>query len=186
MAAFIIAKHNIPLKKYIILFFAIGLFLPYKLGSITVVKMMLNLGFFNSRLSLIIVYVAMGMPFGIFVLTDFIRGIPDDLINSAKLDGCSGPRIYRMIVMPLVKSALITVAVLQSLHVWNDFWYPLILIKSVRLNTIPLAVAKLTGYLIVDNPKVFAVLCLASLPMIIFYLFLSKYYVRGIYAGALK
>ncbi len=186
LAAFILAKHDIPFKKYLIFFFAIGLFLPYKLGSITVVKMMLNFGLYNSRLSLLAVYAAMGIPFGVFVLTDFIKGIPDDLINSAKLDGCSGPRIYYMIVLPLIKSALITVAVLQSLHVWNDFWYPLILIKSERLNTIPLAVAKITGYIIVDNPKVFAVLGIASLPMIIFYLFLSKYYVRGVYGGALK
>ncbi|WP_319562681.1 ABC transporter permease subunit [Marispirochaeta sp.] len=112
--------------------------------------------------------------------------IPEELSNSARLDGCSEHAIFTRIIVPLTKPALATVAIVNFIPVWNDFWFPLILIRSNEAKTVPLATALLFGQFETNFGMVFAVLSMASLPVMFFYLILSRYFVKGLTRGAMK
>jgi raffinose/stachyose/melibiose transport system permease protein len=147
---------------------------------------MINISLFDTLSSLIIVFVSMGIPLGVFILYDFIRMIPEELSNSARIDGAGEGAIFRRIVVPLIQPALASVAIVNFIPIWNDFWFPLILIRSNSQRPVPLATAILFGQFETNFGMVFAVLSLASLPVMIFYLVLSQYFIKGITSGAMK
>jgi len=186
LASYVIAKYEFPLRNFIYIYFLAGLMIPIKLGTVNILQIMVKLHLFDNIVSLIIVYVAMGIPIGIFILTDFIREIPEELSNAARIDGCSEPRIFFNIIIPLLRPALAAVAIFNFVPIWNEFWFPLILIQSNNMWTVPLATAQLYGQYQTQYGLVFAILAVASLPVIVFYLILSKQFVRGLSAGALK
>ena len=186
LAAFILAKYRFPLNKFIYLYFLIGIMIPIRLGTINIAQIFKELNLLNNLLALIIIYTAYGIPFGIFILTDFIRMIPEELSNAARIDGCSDYGIFLRIIIPLLKPALSTVAIITLLPIWNDFWFPLILIKAENLKTIPLAASSLFGQYETKWGLVFAVLTIASVPLIIIYLILSKQFMKGLSEGAFK
>jgi len=186
LASYVLAKYKFSLNKLIYFYFLVGIMIPIKLGTINIVQIMNNLHLYDNLLSLIIIYTVMGIPFGIFILTDFIRMIPEELSNAARMDGCSDYGIFQKIIIPLLKPALAAVAVVNILPVWNDFWFPLILIRSDHLKTIPLATASLYGQYETQWGMVFAVLTVASLPIVIFYLIISKQFIKGLSEGSFK
>jgi len=186
LASYIIAKYEFPLRNFLYIYFLAGLMIPIKLGTVNILQIMVKLHFYDNIASLIIVYTAMGIPIGIFILTDFIREIPEELSNAARIDGCSEPRIFFNIIIPLLRPALAAVAIFNFVSIWNEFWFPLILIQSNKMWTVPLATAQLYGQYQTQYGLVFAILTIASLPVIVFYLILSKQFVRGLSAGALK
>jgi len=100
----------------------------------------------------------MGIPFGVFVLTDFIRLIPEELSNSARIDGCSEPKIFFRIILPLLQPALAAVAIINFIPIWNDFWFPLLLVRSDNVRTIPIATALLFGQYETNFGLIFSVL----------------------------
>ena len=140
----------------------------------------------DNILSVVLINIAVGIPFGVFVLTDFIRMIPGGLSDSARIDGCSEMGILIKITTPLLRPALAAVAIVNFIPVWNDFWFPLVLIKKDAMKTVPLATALLFGQYQTNYALVFAVLTLASLPVIIFYLIFSRHLIKGLSSGALK
>ena len=186
LASFVIAKYQFTGNRFLYFYFIAGLIIPIKLGTIGILKTMITLNLFDHIASLVIVNVAMGIPFGVFVLTDFIRMIPEELSNSARIDGCSEPKIFYKIILPLIRPALAAVAIINFIPIWNDFWFPLILIRSDHMKTIPLATALLYGQYETNYGLIFAVLSMASLPVIIFYLILSRQFIKGLSSGALK
>lgn len=186
LAAYALAKYEFRARVLIYVFFVAGLIIPIRLGTIGILKTMIGMKLFDTQWSLIIVFLAMGIPLGIFILYDFIRMIPEELSNSARIDGCSEHVIFRRIVMPLTKPALATVAIVNFIPVWNDFWFPLILIRSNEVKTVPLATALLFGQFETNFGMVFAVLSMASIPVMVFYLFLSRYFIKGLTSGAMK
>lgn len=185
-AAYVIAKYEFPLRNFLYIYFLAGLMIPIKLGTVNILQIMVKLHLYDNIASLIIVYTAMGIPIAIFILTDFIREIPEELSNAARIDGCSEPRIFFNIIIPLLRPALAAVAIFNFVPIWNEFWFPLILIQSNKMWTVPLATAQLYGQYQTQYGLVFAILAIASLPVIVFYLILSKQFVRGLSAGALK
>ena len=186
MVAFVLAKYNFPARKFLYVYFILGLIIPFRLGSLSILKMMIDIKVYDTIFSLIIINTAIGIPFGVFVLTDFIRVIPDELCNAARIDGYSEPHLFLSIILPLAKPAIATVAIVYFIPFWNDFWFPLILTESDSSRTVPRATALLFGQFETDYGLVFAVLSLASIPVILFYLILSKQFVKGLSAGALK
>ncbi len=149
-------------------------------------KTMIGFHINDNLLSVIIVSIAVGIPFGVFILTDFIRMIPEELSNAARIDGCSETGIFRIVIIPLLKPAIASVAIVNFIPIWNDFWFPLVLLKSDAVKTVPLATALLFGQYQTNYGLVFAVLTMASFPVIIFYLFFSKYFIKGLAAGSIK
>jgi raffinose/stachyose/melibiose transport system permease protein len=186
LVSFILAKYRFRGNRFLYFYFIAGLIIPIKLGTIGILKTMITIHLFDNIASLVIVNVAMGIPFGVFVLTDFIRMIPEELSNSARIDGCSEPKIFYKIIVPLIRPALAAVAIINFIPIWNDFWFPLVLIRSDNIKTVPLATALLYGQYETNFGLIFAVLSMASLPVIIFYLILSRQFIKGLTAGALK
>ncbi len=186
LASYALAKYEFRGKTAIYVYFVLGLIVPIRLGTIGILKTMIGLTLFDTIWSLVIVFVAMGIPLGVFILYDFIRMIPEELSHSARIDGCNEHMIFRRIVVPLSQPALATVAIVNFIPVWNDFWFPLILIRSNEVRPVPLATALLFGQFETNFGMVFAVLSLASLPVMTFYLLLSRYFIKGLTKGALK
>jgi len=186
LVSYVLAKYKFPGNRFIYLYFIVGLIIPIKLGTIGILRTMINLHLFDNLLSLIIVYTAMGIPFAVFILTDFIRMIPEELLNAARIDGCSEPKIFYRIIVPLIRPAIATAAIINFIPIWNDFWFPLILLKSDNVKTIPLATALLYGQYETNYGVIFSVLSVASLPVIIFYLIMSRQFMKGLTEGVLK
>jgi len=186
LISYVLAKYRFIGSRFLYFYFIAGLIIPIKLGTIGIIRIMLGLHIFDTLAALIIVYTAMGIPFGVFILTDFIRLIPEELSNSARIDGCSEPIIFFRIILPLIRPALAAVAIINFIPIWNDFWFPLLLIRTDNVKTIPLATALLYGQYETNFGLIFSVLTAASLPVIIFYLIMSRQFIKGLSSGALK
>ncbi|MDC7239490.1 MAG: carbohydrate ABC transporter permease, partial [Spirochaetales bacterium] len=186
LAAYAVSKYSFRYNKAIYLYFVIGMIVPIKLGTIDIMITMLRLRIYDSLWALIIVYIAMAIPLSVFVLYDYIRMVPDELSSAARIDGCSEPGIFSRVIVPLIKPGLAAAGIISFIPNWNEFWFPLVLIKTKENYTIPLATGQLFGQFDTKLNLVFAVLSLASVPVIIIYLLLSNYFVKGLSAGAVK
>ena len=186
LASYILAKYNFIGNRFIYFYFLIGIMIPVRLGTINILQMMDKLNLLDNLLSLIIIYTVKGIPIGIFILTAFIKLTPEELSNAARIDGCSDYGIFFKIILPLIKPALGTVAIVNILPIWNDFWFPLILIRSDNLKTVPLATATLFGQYETQWGIVFSVLTVSAVPLMIFYLLISRQFIKGMSEGAFK
>ncbi len=186
LPSYVIAKLKFRGSSLVYLYLLAGMMIPLRLGTLNIVRTMNWLSLTDSLLALIVVYAAIGIPYGVLIFTGFIREIPEELSNAARMDGASEYSIFGRIIVPNLRPAIAAAAIINALPIWNDFWFPLILISSDTKKTFPLATANLFGQYQTDFGLVFAALSLASLPMIIVYLLISKQYLRGIETGALK
>lgn len=144
MAVFYLARYPFRWNPYVLFFFMLGLMLPMKLAILPLYMMLLQ-HLLDTLTSLVVLYVAGGIPFAVFVCYGCFQTLPRELDQSARLDGCNGFQVYYKIILPLMKPALSTVGIVQLIGVWNDFFYPLIFLKSGELSTIPLGVLTLFG-----------------------------------------
>lgn len=186
LAGFYLARYPFKWNGYILFFFMIGLMLPMKLAIIPLYVIMLKMGLLDTLFSLIFVYVAGGIPFAVFIFFGFFRTIPGALEDSARLDGCNEFQIYYKIALPLMKPALSIVGIVNLVNVWNDFFYPLIFIRTDELKTIPLGMLTLFGEYDTQWNLLFAGLTISSLPMLIAFLFASRQFIDGLTQGAIK
>lgn len=186
LAAYAIASWRSKFTQLVYVFFIAGLMIPIRLGTINIFQLIKSLGLFNTIFSLFPVYIAMGLPIAVFVLTEFIRSIPRDLIEAGIIDGASKWRIYRSIIIPLLRPALATVAIFNLVPIWNDLWFPLIFITDDNHKTVILGVSSLFGQYQSDWTKILAVLTMSSLPVLLLYLVMSKQFIKGLTSGAVK
>lgn len=186
LAAYAIVNWKNKQSRFIYLFFIAGMMLPIKIGSIKLLEMMKALGLLNSIAALFPIYIAMGLPIAIFVLTQFISDIPYELTEASVIDGASRFRIYAQIILPMIKPALATVGIYNLVPFWNDLWFPLIFISDDRSKTLLLGVTRLFGQYQTDWSKILAVLTLSAIPVILLYLTMSKQFIKGLTAGAVK
>jgi raffinose/stachyose/melibiose transport system permease protein len=186
MAAYALAKWKSPATKFLYIFFIAGLMIPIRLGTLDLVRLIMFLGLQNTLWSLIPVYVAMGMPIATFILTAFIKSLPGEMFEAAKIDGASEWRIYTQIVIPLMRPALATVAIFNMIKIWNDFWFPLVFIRSEESRTVALGVSLLFGQYHTDWTRALSTLALAAIPILILYVLLSREFIKGLTAGAVK
>jgi len=186
LAAYALANWRSKFAGLIYIFFIAGLMIPIRLGTINIFQIVRSLGLLDTIYSLFPIYIAMGMPLTIFVLTSFIRAIPHDLIDAARVDGASEWRIYSSIILPLLRPALATAAIFNLIPIWNDLWFPLIFIRADDQRTVMLGASLLFGQYQTDWTRILSVLTLASLPILILYLLMSKQFIKGLTAGAVK
>jgi raffinose/stachyose/melibiose transport system permease protein len=132
-----IAGLQLPVR----IFFIAGLMIPIRLGTLDLVRLIKALNLQDTYWSLIPVYVAMGMPIATFVLTAFIKELPGEMFEAAKIDGASEWQVYSRIVLPLMRPALATVAIFNMIKIWNDFWFPLVFIRAEESRTVALGVS---------------------------------------------
>ena len=186
MAAFGIARYRYKLSVVIYLLFLSGIMLPLKAAIIPLFLLLKRLGLLNTLLSLIFVYTAMSLPSAVFILSGFMRGLPWDLDDAARIDGCNDLQIYWRIILPLTRQALVIVTIYNAIPIWNDFFFPLVFIQNDNLKTLPLGMTVFFGQYQTDWGLLFSALSIAILPMTILYILLSKQFVQGLTAGAIK
>ncbi len=186
LAAYGCVRWRSRYSRWIYLFFVAGLTVPIKIGSVNLLQIMIKLGLLDRTISVIPVYVAMGLPIAVFTLYEFIKGIPAELTEASLIDGAGPLRIYRSIIVPMVRPALATVAIFNLVPIWNDLWFPLIFIRNDSQRTLILGVTRLFGEYQTDWSKILAVLSLSCVPVIILYLTMAKQFISGLTAGAVK
>ena len=186
MVAYGLANWRGKWSTILFFFFVVGMMLPIKIASIKLLEMMRGLDLLNTIWALIPIYVAMGLPISVFVLTEFIRQIPGELTEAALIDGAGRFRIFGQVTVPLLRPALATVGIYNLVPFWNDLWFPLILISDEKSKTLLLGVTRLFGQYQTDWSKVMAVLTLSALPVLVLYLIMSRQFIKGLTAGAVK
>ncbi|MFN4009999.1 carbohydrate ABC transporter permease [Pannonibacter carbonis] len=186
MAAFALSEYRFRGNTLMGLYLAIGIMIPIRLGTVAILQLMVASGLVNTLTALILVYTAQGLPLAIFILSEFMRGISDDLKNAGRIDGLSEYKIFLTLVLPLVRPAMATVAVFSMIPIWNDLWFPLILAPSEATKTVTLGSQVFIGQFVTNWNAVLAALSLAILPVLVLYLIFSRQLIRGITAGAVK
>ena len=186
MAAFALSEYRFRGNTLMGLYLAIGIMIPIRLGTVAILQGMVAAGLVNTLTALILVYTAQGLPLAIFILSEFMRTVSDDLKNAGRIDGLSEYAIFFRLVLPLVRPAMATVAVFTMIPIWNDLWFPLILAPSEATKTVTLGAQMFLGQFLSEWDAVLAALALAILPVLILYLIFSRQLIRGITSGAVK
>ena len=186
MAAWALTEYRFRGSTALALYLSIGIMVPIRLGSVAIVNMMRSAGLNDTLTALILVYVAQGLPMAVFILSEFIQQIPDDLRDAARCDGVPETRIFFEVIMPLLRPVIATVAVFTIVPIWNDLWFPLILTSSDSTHTITLGVQQFLGQYITDWNAVLAALSMAILPVVAIYVILSRQLIAGLTSGAVK
>jgi ABC-type glycerol-3-phosphate transport system permease component len=185
LAGYAFAKHRFWGRDKLFFIFIGSLMIPWQVNIIPGFVIVKNLGWLNTYKGLIIP--SMGWcAFGIFLNRQFIYSIPDDLIDAAKIDGCSEFMIYRTVILPLIKPVLATLSIFTFLQQWNNFVWPLVIIHTPSMRTIPLALAVIQGQFGANFAMVMAGAVIATLPMLVVYLMFQKYIIKGIAMTGLK
>lgn len=186
MAAFALSEYRFRGNSLMGLYLALGIMIPIRLGTVAILQMMVASGLVNTLTALILVYTAQGLPLSVFILSEFMRNLSDDLKNAGRIDGLSEYQIFFRLVLPLVRPAMATVAVFTMIPIWNDLWFPLILAPSEATKTVTLGAQVFIGQFVTNWNAVLAALSLAILPVLILYLIFSRQLIRGITSGAVK
>ncbi|MEE2708403.1 MAG: carbohydrate ABC transporter permease [Gemmatimonadota bacterium] len=191
MAAYALARFAFPGARPLFFYFLAGLMIPIQLAIVPLFFQMKDFHLLNSRVGLLIVYVAFGMPFAIFILTGFFRSLPSTLHESALMDGASELRAFWSIMLPLARPGLITVGIFAFLGTWNEFFMAFMFLSgegSQELRTLPLGLANITivSQYRSDWGMAFAGLVLMVLPTLSVYAILQRHLTKGITVGALK
>jgi raffinose/stachyose/melibiose transport system permease protein len=185
-AAFALARIRFKAGRILLMVIAIGSMVPVQIGLGPLFSTMLDLGLLDSLLGLILPYLAFGIPYQIFVLYGFFRGIPDELEESARIDGASTFRIFWQIVLPLAKPALAALFVLDFVATWNEYAMATTLLRSQTQWTIPLAVQSFSTQHGTDYGPMNAFIFMSAIPVLLVYLLFQRYFVQGALAGAVK
>jgi len=186
MAAFALAEYRFRLNTLTGLYLMLGIMIPIRLGTVGILELMVASHLVNTLYALVLVYIAAGLPIAVFVLTEFMRTISDDLKNAGRIDGLSEYKIYYWLVLPLVRPALSTVAVFTMIPIWNDLWFPLILAPGESTKTVTLGAQQFIGQYVTNWNAVLAALSLGILPVVVLYVLFSRNLIRGITSGAVK
>lgn len=186
MAAFALSEYRFRGNLLTGLYLALGIMIPIRLGTVSILQMMVATDLVNTLTALILVYTAQGLPLAVFILSEFMQGISDDLKNAGRIDGLSEYRIFARLVLPLVRPAMATVAVFTMIPIWNDLWFPLILAPAEETKTVTLGAQVFIGQFVTDWNAVLSSLSLAILPVLVLYLIFSRQLIKGITAGAVK
>ncbi len=186
LAAYALANWRSRASNFLYIYFIAGLMIPIRLGTINLFQIIQSLHLEDSLFSLIPVYIAMGLPIATFVLTSFIRSVPSELLDAARIDGASEWRVYSTIILPVVRPALATVTIFNMIPIWNDLWFPLIFIRAQESRTVTLGVSLLFGQYQTDWTRALSALSMAAIPVLVVYLLMSTQFIKGLTAGALK
>ena len=185
MAAFALAEYDFPGNAMVALYLSIGIMIPIRLGTVGILRLMVSLKLVNTLTGLILIYVAQSLPLTIFILSQFMRQVPKDLKDAARIDGASEYRIFGM-VLPLIRPALGAIGIFTMIPIWNDLWFPLIISPSSKTATVTLGVQQFLGQFVSDWNAVLSSLTLAMIPILILYILFSRQMIRSITAGAIK
>jgi len=185
MISWALAEYRFIGRGALSLYMMMGTMISIRLGSVGILRIVVRLGLPDSLWALILVYTASSLPLTVFVLTQFMRQIPRELKDAARVDGASEYQIF-FLILPLVRPALATIAIFAIIPIWNDLWFPLILAPSERVRTVTLFTQQFLGQYTTDWQAMLAALTLAMVPVLVLYAIFSKQLIRGILSGTFK
>ncbi|MCX8644295.1 carbohydrate ABC transporter permease [Bifidobacterium sp. B4081] len=186
MCAWWIVRVNTRVARFLYLLFLFNMIVPFQMVMFTLSKMADMLGL-NTPWGLCVVYLGFGAGLAVFIFTGVVKGIPQELEESAMIDGASIPRTFFGIVVPIMRPSIVSVAILEAMWIWNDFLLPYLTLDMRRFKTMSIAIQYLKGgYGSVDMGAMMGCLVLAIIPIIVFYLICQKYIIKGVLAGAVK
>lgn len=186
MSAYRMVRHNSRFNKFLFAVFVAAMVIPFQSIMIPLVKVMSSLNLMNSIPGLIVAYLGFGVPLSVFLFHGFVKSIPLEIEEAARVDGTSIYGTFFRIVLPLMKPMFVTVIILNTLWIWNDYLLPSLVLQSADLRTIPIATFAFFGQFTKQWDLALPALVLGILPVIIFFLAMQKYIVEGITQGAVK
>lgn len=184
MAAFLLSRRKTKTNRVFYYYFILGLIAP--INYVATIKVMQSLNLFNTYTGIILLYSALMIPFTVFLFFGFVRSIPRELDESAVIDGSGGYRLFFRIIFPLLLPVTVTSVLINFMNAWNEFILPLYVFNKSSAQPVTLAVYNFYGTFISSWNLVCATIVLATLPILILYLFGQRYLISGMTAGAVK
>jgi multiple sugar transport system permease protein len=184
MAGFAFAKLRFRGREGVFRLLLAAMVIPAQVGMLPLFLLLKAMGLVNTMVAVLIPFMA--PVFGIFMIRQYTLSIPDEMLDSARVDGAGEFRIFRSIVLPVIRPILVTFAVFSFLSAWNEFMWPLIVLSDDRRYTLPVALANLVGEHVQDTELMMAGSVLTILPVMILFLVLQRAYLRGVMAGSVK
>ena len=184
MAGYAFAKLRFAGREALFRLLLTAMLVPAQVGMLPLFLMLKRMGLVNSYPGVLVPWLA--SVFGIFLVRQYAQAIPDDLLNSARLEGAGEWRIYRSIVLPNLAPVLATLAVFVFMSSWNDFLWPLVVLSDERRYTLPVALASLVGEHVQDTELMMAGAVVTVLPVLLVFIVLQRWYIRGVMAGSVK
>lgn len=186
MVSFAIARLMNITGKVLFVLFSLGLAIPGQVNIIPIYLLFQKLQLTNSLFGLIAVNIVATLPISVFILTSFFRELPTEMYEVASIDGAGHMRVFRSIALPLSRPALGATAIFLFVICWNDLLFPLLLISQADKKTLPLALLDYRGEYATSFSMIFTAVMVASVPMVVMYLFMQRSFVAGLTAGAVK
>ncbi|ROR46439.1 carbohydrate ABC transporter permease [Kitasatospora cineracea] len=184
LAGYAFAKYRFKGRDAIFGLLMLGLVVPNQVTLVPLFKMMADLEWLNTYQAVILPNLA--LPFGIFLMRQSMGTIPDELLDSGRIDGCGEFRLFLRVVLPPMRPALAALGIFLFLFQWNDFVWPLVVLRDSASLTIPVALASLKGVVDTDYGAIMTGTAVAAIPMAIVFLALQRHFVSGLLAGAVK
>lgn len=182
---YVLSKWRFPGANTLFTLLLFGMFIPYQSILIPLIQFMQGIGLYNSIPGLILIHVVYGIPIATLIFRNFYAGIPTEILEAAKIDGCGMLGIYRRIILPLSLSGFVVVGIWEFTQVWNEFLFAVTMTTSTQ-QPVMVALQNLSGSQIVQWNVQMAGALLAALPTLLVYIFLGRYFIRGLLAGSLK
>lgn len=186
LAGYALALLPLPGRSVILLLFVLGLMVPFQSVMIPIYYLLRDIHLLETYWAFILPGIALRLPFGIFLMRGFFRGLPPELRDAAMVDGASEWSVFRQIMLPLSIPGLATLVVFQFIWTWNQFLMPLVFVQSDDLRPVSLGTMFFFGRFSADRGMIAAGVTISMLPMLVLYLLLQRRFIEGITAGALK
>ncbi|QMV42012.1 carbohydrate ABC transporter permease [Cohnella cholangitidis] len=186
MAAYYMVRNNSRFNRFLFVVFVAAMVVPFQSIMIPLVKVTSTLGLMDSIPGLIVCYLGFGVPMSVFLFHGFVKSIPLEIEEAATVDGSNAYGVFYRVVFPLMKPMLVTVFILNTLWIWNDYLLPSLILQSGELRTIPIATFAFFGQYTKQWDLALPALVMGILPIIVFFLFMQRYIIEGITAGAVK
>ena len=185
-AADAVARLNFKGKNLIYMYLLLGIMIPAGVLGIPTFTVAMKMGLLNSHFGLMLIYAAQNIAMGMFIMRGFFISLPRELEEAAMIDGCSRFGCFVRIIVPLARAGVATQVIFNGLTIWNDYFMANIMITKDELRTLPLSIANFVGKHSTNYPELFAMLTMATIPVIIVFVLSQKSFIEGVAAGAVK
>ena len=186
ITAWAIARGKNKFFRFSLVYFIIGILVPAQALMLPIYQIWNYFGMINTRVGLILLYIATGMSFGIFLQTNFMSTVPVELEEAARIDGCNVYQTFFKVVLPLVRSSMATMIIIQTFNIWNEFMLTNLMVSRENLMTVTLALKLLFSDFAKDYATAMAGIILSSIPIVILFICLQKQFIKGMTVGAVK
>lgn len=186
LAGYSLAKLRVAHQRIVFVGFLLGLMIPFQSIMIPLYYLLRDMSLLGTYWAMILPSIGLGLPFGVFYMRAFFRGLPGELADAGRVDGGTEWQVFRQIMLPLARPGLATLSVFQLMTTWNSFLVPLVFVQRDELRPIALGTMFFSGRYTTDRGLVAAGVTISIVPIVVMYLFMQRQFIRGITAGALK